>query len=127
MKATKEVVVMKTVMICDDSMFMRMILRNTINDLGFEIVAEAIDGEDAVRKYAEYKPDFVTMDITMPGMDGVQAVKAIIGIHPDAKIVMVSALGQQSTIIEALQVGAKDFIVKPFQLKHIGDAFNALL
>ena len=106
---------MLRVLIVDDAAFMRMIVRDIFKENGFEIAGEAGNGREAVELYAELKPDLVTMDITMPEMDGIEAVKAITESDPDAKIIMVSAMGQQTLIVEALDAGARDFIVKPFQ------------
>ncbi|MDF2605956.1 MAG: two-component system response regulator [Bacillales bacterium] len=105
---------MGTVLITDDSLVMRMQLKNMVTKLGHEVVGEAENGLVAIKKYKELKPDLVTMDITMPEMSGIEAVKEIININPNAKIVMCSAMGQQSMILDAIQAGAKDFIVKPF-------------
>lgn len=105
---------MGTVLIVDDSLVMRMQLKSMIEKLNLQVVGEAENGEVAIRKYKELKPDLVTMDITMPEMNGIEAVKEIMKINPNAKIVMCSAMGQQSMILDAIQAGAKDFIVKPF-------------
>ena len=103
------------VLIVDDAAFMRMIVSDILKENGFDVAGEAGNGREAVERYAQLKPDLVTMDITMPEMDGIEAVKAIVGSDPDAKIIMVSAMGQQTLIVEALEAGACDFIVKPFQ------------
>jgi len=110
-----------TVMVVDDAAFMRMILKNVLTGKGFEVI-EAVDGSDAVKKYKESKPDLVTMDITMPEMDGLAAVKEIKKFDPQAKIIMCSAMGQQSMVIDAIQAGARDFIVKPFQPEKVMEA-----
>lgn len=110
---------MVRVMIVDDAAFMRMMLRRMIEGAGFEVVAEAENGEVAVNKYKEYNPDLVTMDITMPEMDGLTAVKKIRALDPSATIIMCSAMGQQGMVIDAIQSGAKDFIVKPFQQDRV--------
>ena len=112
----------KKVLITDDTAFMRMTLRNVLEKNGYEVVDEAADGLQAVEKYSQFKPDLVTMDITMPNMDGIAAVKKIIEQYPDARIVMVSAMGQKALVVEALTAGAKDFIVKPFQPDRILEA-----
>ncbi|MBP1760923.1 MAG: response regulator receiver protein, partial [Firmicutes bacterium] len=104
----------KRVLIVDDADFMRMMIKDILIKNGYEIAGEATDGNSALQKYKEINPDLVTMDITMPEMDGVDTVKAIIDYDPDAKIIMVSAIGQQAIVIDAIQAGAKDFIVKPF-------------
>jgi two-component system chemotaxis response regulator CheY len=114
----------KKVLITDDTAFMRMTLRNVLEKNGYEVVAEAEDGFQAVEKYQELKPDLVTMDITMPNMDGITAIKKIMAEDPQAKIVVVSAMGQKALVIEALNSGAKDFIVKPFQPDRIVEALQ---
>jgi two-component system chemotaxis response regulator CheY len=118
---------MAKVMIVDDAAFMRMMLKNILQKGGHEVVAEAENGLDAVEKYATVKPDFVTMDITMPVMEGIEAVKKIKESDPDAKILMCSAMGQQGMIVQAVQAGAKDFIVKPFQEERVLDSVNKML
>ncbi len=115
------------ILIVDDAAFMRMMLKNILTSNGFEIVGEAENGAQAVEKYKELKPDLVTMDITMPEMDGIAAVKEIMKIDPNARIVMVSAMGQQVMVIEAIQAGAKDFVVKPFQPDRVLEAINKAL
>lgn len=102
------------VLIADDAMFMRIMLKDILVKYGFEVVGEAENGAQAVAKYKEIKPDLVTMDIVMPEMDGITAVKNILAIDPSAKIVMCTAMGQQTLVIEAMGAGAKDFITKPF-------------
>lgn len=101
---------------------MRMLLKDIITKAGYEVVGEASNGVEAVQKYKELKPDVVTMDITMPQMDGIQAIKEIKKIDPDAKIIVCSAMGQQAMVVEAIQAGAKDFIVKPFQHSRVVEA-----
>ena len=117
----------KRILITDDTAFMRMTLRNVLSKNGYEIVGEAEDGLQAVEKYAEFKPDLVTMDITMPNMDGITAIKKIMESDPAAKIVVVSAMGQKALVIEALNSGAKDFIVKPFQPDRIVEALQKVV
>ena len=102
------------ILVVDDAAFMRLMLKTIIQEAGHEVVGEAASGGEAVKKYQELKPDLVTMDITMPGMDGIAAVKKICGADPDAKVVMCSAMGQKSLVVEAMTSGALDFIVKPF-------------
>ncbi|MEW5919716.1 MAG: response regulator [Bacillota bacterium] len=114
----------KKVLITDDTAFMRMTLRNVLEKNGYEIAGEAEDGQQAVDKYGMIKPDLVTMDITMPNMDGITAIKLIMKQDPNAKIVVVSAMGQKALVIEALNSGAKDFIVKPFQPDRIVEALQ---
>lgn len=105
---------MALVLVVDDAAFMRMRLRKVLEADGHEVI-EAGNGSEAVAAYDEHKPDITLMDITMPEMDGLEALRTIRAKHPDAKIIMCSALGQESTVIEAIKSGAKDFIVKPFQ------------
>jgi len=114
----------KKVLIVDDTAFMRMTLRNVLEKNGYEIVGEAEDGVQAVEQYSLVNPDLVTMDITMPNMDGITAIKKIMEIDPVAKVVVVSAMGQKALVIEALNSGAKDFIVKPFQPDRIVEALQ---
>ena len=109
----------KRVLITDDTAFMRMTLRRLLEEHGYEVVGEAEDGEDAVRKYAELRPDIVTMDITMPKMDGITAIREILKLDPTARIIVCSAMGQKPMVIEALNAGAKDFLVKPFQPQRV--------
>jgi len=103
---------------------MRMTLRNVLEKNGYEIAAEAEDGLQAIEKYKATKPDLVTMDIMMPNMDGITAIKKIMEIDPEAKIIVVSAMGQKALVIEALNSGARDFIVKPFQPDRIVEALQ---
>lgn len=107
------------VLIADDTKFMRMTLRNLLEKNGYEVVGEAEDGEQAVFLYDRLNPDIVTLDITMPNMDGISAAKMIKKQHPNAKIVMVSAMGQKALVTEAIAAGAKHFIVKPFKPENI--------
>lgn len=117
----------KRVLIADDAAFMRMMIKNILQKNGFEIVGEAENGKQAIKLYQESKPDLVTMDITMPEMDGIEAVKAIRSVDPAASIIMCSAMGQQSMVMEAIQAGAKDFIVKPFQQDRMMQAVERVL
>ena len=110
------------VLVVDDAAFMRMMVKDILSKNGYEVVGEAENGMKAVEKYQELKPDLTTMDITMPEMDGISAVKEIKKIDPNAKIVMCSAMGQQAMVIESIQSGAKDFIVKPFQADRVLEA-----
>jgi two-component system, chemotaxis family, chemotaxis protein CheY len=105
---------MPTVLIVDDAMFMRVAIGNMLKEWGFEVSGEASNGRQAIEKYRELQPDLVTMDITMPGMSGIDAVKQIISEFPDATIIMITALGHQRLVIDAIEHGAKDFITKPF-------------
>lgn len=117
----------KRILVVDDAAFMRMMIKNILTKYGYEVVGEAENGSVAVQMYQELKPDLVTMDITMPEMNGIDCVKAIINQDPDANIVMVSAMGQQAMVMEAIQAGAKDFIVKPFQQERILQAIERVL
>jgi two-component system chemotaxis response regulator CheY len=110
---------MPTVLVVDDAVFMRATIKRMLENHQFEIIGEAANGKEAIEKYRELLPDVVTMDITMPGMTGIEAVKAITSEFPEAKIVMVTALGQQKLIVEAIESGAKDFITKPFNPEQI--------
>ncbi len=112
----------KNILICDDAAFMRMMIKDILTKNGYNVVAEAENGAKAVEKYQETKPDLVLMDITMPEMDGIQALKKIKSIDPNASVVMCSAMGQQAMVIESIQSGARDFIVKPFQPDRVLEA-----
>ncbi|OEH85607.1 two-component system response regulator [Desulfuribacillus stibiiarsenatis] len=115
------------VLIVDDAAFMRMMIKDILSKNGFTIVGEAANGEEAVERYKEHTPDIVTMDITMPEKDGIAALKDIKKINPAAKVIMCSAMGQQAMVIDAIQAGAKDFIVKPFQADRVLEAINKAL
>jgi two-component system chemotaxis response regulator CheY len=110
---------MKQVLIVDDALFMRNLLRDIFETDGWQVVAEAENGQRAVELFAAHQPDLVTMDIVMPEMGGIDALKKILEGHPQATIVMCSALGQESMVMEAINAGARDFIVKPFQEKQV--------
>ena len=110
------------VLVVDDGAFMRMMVKEKKKKNGYDVVGEAENGLKAVEKYQELKPDLTTMDITMPEMDGITAVKEIKKVDPNAKIIMCSAMGQQAMVIEAIQAGARDFIVKPFQPDRVLEA-----
>ena len=112
----------KSVLICDDAAFMRVMIKDILTKNGYEVAGEAENGIKAVEKYAETKPDLVMMDITMPEMDGIKALKKIKEADPGATIIMCSAMGQQAMVIESIQSGAKDFIVKPFQADRVLEA-----
>ena len=103
------------VMIVDDALFMRNMLRNIFSEGGFEVIGEAQNGSEAVEKYTQLRPELVTMDIVMPEKSGIEALKEIVAIDGSARIIICSALGQESLIMEALEAGARDFIVKPFK------------
>lgn len=115
------------VLIVDDAAFMRMMVKDILSKNGFTVVGEAENGAVAVDKYAELTPDLVIMDITMPEMDGLQAVREIRKRDPQARIIMCSAMGQQAMVIDAIQSGAKDFIVKPFQADRVVEAVKKAL
>jgi two-component system, chemotaxis family, chemotaxis protein CheY len=115
------------ILIVDDAAFMRMMIKDILTKNGFEVVGEAADGAQAVEKYKEVQPDLVTMDITMPEKDGIAALKDIKAMDPGAKIIMCSAMGQQAMVIDAIQAGAKDFIVKPFQADRVIEAIQKAL
>lgn len=117
----------KRILIVDDAAFMRMMIKNIVSKNGYEVVGEAENGQVAVELYKEHKPDLVTMDITMPEMNGIEGVKAIRSVDPNANIIMCSAMGQQAMVMEAIQAGAKDFIVKPFQQDRILQAMERVL
>ena len=105
----------KKILITDDALFMRVTLKNILTQNGYEVAGEASNGQEAVEKYAALHPDLVLMDITMPIMDGISACRAIKAGDPDANVVMCTAMGQKNMVMEAIQAGAKDFIVKPFK------------
>ncbi len=111
-------------MIVDDAIFMRMKLKDILEKNGYEVVAEAQNGADAIEKFRAERPDIVTMDITMPEMDGIEALKGIKRIDPSAKVIMCSAMGQQAMVMEAIQSGALDFIVKPFETDRVIDSIQ---
>ncbi|MDK2562642.1 response regulator [Romboutsia sedimentorum] len=117
---------MKRVLIVDDAAFMRMSIKNMLSNYEFEIVGEAENGLMAIEKYKELQPDIVTLDITMPEMDGLQALRVIKKLDPSASVVMVSALGQEARMKEAIIYGAKGFIVKPFKEEIIVSALSKL-
>ena len=109
----------KNILVCDDAAFMRMMIKDILNKNGYNVAGEAENGIRAVEKYKEVSPDLVLMDITMPEMDGIQALKEIKKVDAGAKVIMCSAMGQQAMVIESIQAGAKDFIVKPFQADRV--------
>lgn len=115
------------VLVVDDAAFMRMMIKDILRKGGYEVVGEAEDGAKAIEKYKELNPDLVTMDITMPDMDGIAAVKEIRKINPNALIIMCSAMGQQAMVIDAIQAGARDFVVKPFQPDRVLEAVRKVL
>ena len=117
----------KNILICDDAAFMRMMIKDILSKNGYNVVGEAENGAIAVEKYKELHPDLVLMDITMPEMDGIQALKAIKGVDAGASVIMCSAMGQQAMVIESIQSGAKDFIVKPFQPDRVLEAVKKVV
>ena len=117
----------KNILICDDAAFMRMMIKDILTKNGYNVAGEAENGVKAVEKYAEVKPDLVLMDITMPEMDGIEALKRIKAADPNASVIMCSAMGQQAMVIESIQSGAKDFIVKPFQADRVIEAVQKVV
>jgi len=118
---------MARVLIVDDAAFMRMMIKDILEKNGFQVVGEANNGIKAVELYKKEKPDVVTMDITMPDMDGIDAVKEIKAFDPAAKIIMCSAMGQQTMVMDAIKAGARDFIVKPFQPDRVLEAIKKVV
>ena len=118
---------MKKIMVVDDAGFIRLMLSDMLKSVGFDVVAAATNGMEAVQMYRTYQPDLVTMDITMPEMDGIEALGEIIKFDPNAKVIMCSAMGQQKMVVHAIRVGAKDFLVKPFQKERVIEAINKAL
>ena len=117
---------MKRILIVDDTSFMRVALRDTLTNNGFDVVGEAVNGVEAVQKYFELNPDIITLDITMPIMDGIEALREIRSRDPKVKAIMVSAMGQESLIRKSILSGARGFIVKPYDEQYIVDALNEL-
>ena len=117
----------KRVLIVDDAVVMRMMIKGILNKNGYEVVGEAQNGLEAVEKYRALVPDLVTMDMVMPEMDGIAAVKQIVADHPDARIIMCTSMGQQALVVEAIQAGAKSFITKPFQPPKILETIQKVL
>ena len=117
----------KNILICDDAAFMRMMIKDILTKNGYNVVGEAENGAKAVEKYNELKPDLTLMDITMPEMDGIQALKKIKENDASATVIMCSAMGQQAMVIESIQAGAKDFIVKPFQQDRVLEAVKKVV
>ncbi len=117
----------KNILICDDAAFMRMMIKDILTKNGYNVVGEAENGLKAVEKYKEVNPDLVLMDITMPEMDGIQALREIKKVDGGALVIMCSAMGQQAMVIESIQAGAKDFIVKPFQAERVIEAVKKVV
>ncbi|PWI58373.1 response regulator [Sulfoacidibacillus thermotolerans] len=118
---------MANILVVDDAAFMRMMVKTMVERAGHHVIAEAQNGQEAVALYHQHKPDLVTMDITMPEMDGIEAVKQIKSQDAHAKVIMCSAMGQQQMVIEAIQSGASDFVVKPFQEPRLLEAIQKVL
>ncbi|MBB6669842.1 response regulator [Cohnella nanjingensis] len=116
-----------TVLIADDTAFMRAFLRDLMQSNGYEVVAEAANGLEAVQMFKTYRPDVVTMDLTMPIMDGLMALKEIRSVDPTAKVIICSAMGNQQMVVEAVQAGARDFMVKPFHRERLLESLRLLL
>ena len=117
----------KGVLIVDDAAFMRMLLKKIVTSNGYFVAGEAGDGNDAVEKYAQLKPELVTMDIVMPDKDGVEATKNIMMLDPGAKVIMCTAVGQQSMVMDAMKAGASGYIIKPFQAPKVLEEMNKVL
>jgi two-component system chemotaxis response regulator CheY len=115
------------VLVCDDAIFMRTMISDILSGAGYEVVGEAETGLQAIERYRQLKPDLVTMDIVMPDMGGIDAVREIVKDDPNARILMCSAMGQQALVVEAIQAGAKDFVVKPFQPSRVLEAVQRVL
>jgi len=115
---------MAKVLVVDDAMFMRKVVSDALVSGGHEVVGEASNGQEAIDQFKELRPDVMTLDITMPEKDGLAALKEIIALDPSARVVMCSALGQESKVLEAVKAGAKDFIVKPFQKDRVLSAIE---
>ncbi len=117
----------QTVIIADDAQFMRAMLKDILEEIGCSVVAEASDGETAVALYRQHRPSLVMLDITMPGCDGVTACQRILAHDPQAKVVMISALGQKDEVLAAVRAGAGDFVIKPFEAERVEDTVRSLL
>lgn len=115
------------ILIVDDAIFMRSMLKDIFKKNNFEVAGEAENGLEAVKKYKELRPDLTTMDIVMPEMNGIEAVREIMKFDPDAKVLMCSALGQEALVTESIEAGARDFIIKPFSPKMVLEVVNQIL
>jgi len=115
------------VLIVDDAEFMRMMLRDIVEDMGMDVVAEAANGLEAFEEYQNKKPDLVLMDITMPGVDGLEALKKILKVDQKANVVMITALGQKDQVLACIKAGARDFIIKPFDQERVVDTLDHLM
>jgi two-component system chemotaxis response regulator CheY len=117
----------KNILLVDDAAFMRMMLKDILTKNGYTVIGEAENGAQAIEKFKELRPNLVILDITMPEMDGIQAARGIKAADPNALIVMCSAMGQQSMVVESIQAGARDFIVKPFQPNRVLEAVQKVI
>ena len=117
---------MKTVLIVDDSTIMRRIMKNIVTKNGYNVVGEASNGKAGLKKYKDLRPDIVTMDVVMDEMDGLEALSRIIGENPDANVIMVSSMGQEVIVRDAIVLGARNFLLKPFDEKQVIDAFKKI-
>lgn len=115
------------ILVVDDALFMRKMMTDILVKAGFDVVAEASNGEEAFEMYKKHRPDLVTMDITMPDVNGIQGAKMIVTEFPDAKVIMCSAMGQENMVVESIKSGAKDFIVKPFQPDKVVQKIKEIL
>jgi two-component system, chemotaxis family, chemotaxis protein CheY len=118
---------MARVLVVDDAAFMRKVVSDALTKGGHEVVGEAGTGVEAITRFQELRPEVTTLDITMPEMDGLSALREIMGLDPAARVVMCSALGQESKVLESIRLGAKDFVVKPFQAERVLDAVGKAL
>ncbi len=117
----------QTVIIADDAQFMRLMLKDILEDMGMTVVAEAANGREAVAGYHEFKPDLVMLDITMPDLDGVSACREILAADPGARVVMISAMGQKDEVLAAVRAGAGDFVIKPFEAERVEVTVKSVL
>ncbi|HWI22580.1 MAG TPA: response regulator [Baekduia sp.] len=118
---------MARILVVDDAAFMRKLVSDVVIDGGHEVVGEAATGVEALERFRELRPDVITLDITMPEKDGIEALKEIIAVDPDARVIMCSALGQDSKVLESIKLGAKDFVVKPFEPERVLSAIDKAL
>jgi len=116
-----------TILIADDAEFMRAMLRQIIEDMEWTIASEACDGKEAIAQYRQFRPDLVLLDITMPNLDGTEALEAILAEDPQAQVVMITALGQKDQVLKAIKAGARDFIIKPFDHDRVADTLTRIL
>ena len=116
-----------TILIADDADFMRSMLRQIIEDMGWSVIAEAADGHEAIEKYRTCRPDLVLLDITMPNLDGPEALRSILAENSEAQVVMITALGQKDQVLQAIKAGARDFIIKPFDHDRVADTLERIL